>query len=141
MPGLLTTPWFRPTSFICHWPGETQCPRCPASGPALADVAISNTVVPAKSSFFTSNSPQNYTQHLLSGTPAFHDHAHVGVRSHAGATSNQSPCFCKGMSGVPLTSDITGGPLGTMRTLSPSACTFTTPMKQRGGSPHIVYGP
>jgi hypothetical protein len=37
-------------------------------------------------------SPQKYTQHLLSGTPAFHDHAHVGVRSHAGATSNQSPC-------------------------------------------------
>jgi len=36
-------------------------------------------------------SPQKYTQHLLSGTPAFHDHAHVGVRSHAGATSNQSP--------------------------------------------------
>jgi len=30
-------------------------------------------------------SPQKYTQHLLSGTPAFHDHAHVGVRSHAGA--------------------------------------------------------
>src|SRR5262249_16083810 len=53
-----------------------------------------------------------YTQHLLSGTPAFHDHAHVGVRSHAGATSNQSPCFCKAMSGVPLTSDITGYPLG-----------------------------
>jgi len=40
-------------------------------------------------------SPQKYTQHLLSGTPAFHDHAHVGVRSHAGATSSQSPCRCK----------------------------------------------
>src|SRR5262249_11897766 len=33
-------------------------------------------------------SPQKYTQHLLSGTPAFHDHAHVGVRSHAGAASS-----------------------------------------------------
>src|SRR5215471_16920289 len=62
-------------------------------------------------------SPQKYTQHLLSGTPAFHDHAHVGVRSHAGATSNQSPCFCKGMSGVPLTRDITGGPFGATRTI------------------------
>src|SRR6516164_1383929 len=64
-----------------------------------ADVAISSTVVPIKSSFFTFILLQKYTQHLASGTPAFHDHAHVGVRSHAGATSNQSPCFCKGMSG------------------------------------------
>src|SRR6516165_2837988 len=71
---------------------------------ADADVAISSTVVPIKSSFFTFILLQKYTQHLLSGTPAFHDHAQVGVRSHAGATSNQSPCFCKGMSGVPLTS-------------------------------------
>jgi hypothetical protein len=80
------------------------------------------------------HSPQKYTQHLLSGTPAFHDHAQVGVRSHAGATSNQSPCLCKGMSGVPLTNDITGGPLGVTRTLSPSAGTFTTPMEQSPGA-------
>src|SRR6516165_9835098 len=57
---------------------------------ADADVAISSTVVPIKSSFFTFILLQKYTQHLLSGTPAFHDHAQVGVRSHAGATSNQS---------------------------------------------------
>src|SRR5499426_3610542 len=78
--------------------------------------------------------PQKYTQHLLSGTPAFHDHAHVGVRSHAGATSNQSPCFCKGMSGVPLTSDITGYPLGAVRTLSPAASTFTTTVLHCGSA-------
>src|SRR5215471_8985639 len=101
-------------------------------------------------------SPQKYTQHLLSGTPAFHDHAHVGVTSHAGATSNQSPCFCKGMSGVPLTSDITGGPLGTTRTLSsffissldgcrsyraPScaACTAITTHSLSGVAPRAIY--
>src|SRR5262249_21491175 len=72
--------------------------------------------MPTNRSFFTSILLQKYTQHLLSGTPAFHDHAHVGVRSHAGATSNQSPCRCKGMSGVPLTSDIIGGPSGATRT-------------------------
>ena len=42
------------------------------------------------------------------------------------------------MSGVPLTSDITGYPLGAVRTLSPSAGTFTTPVEQRGGSALIV---
>lgn len=44
------------------------------------------------------------------------------------------------MRGTPFTSDITGGPLGVTRTLSPSACTFTMPMEQRGGSAHCVYG-
>src|SRR5262245_40257560 len=130
-------PWLRPISFICHCPGATQCPRCSGSGPALADVAINNTVVPTKSSFFTSVSLEIHPTSVEWDT-AFHDHAHVGVRSHAGATSNQSPCFCKGMSGVPLTSDITGYPLGAVRTFSPSAGTLTTPVEQRGGSPHIV---
>src|SRR5262249_60992772 len=82
-----------------------------------------------------------YPQHRLRGTLAAHDHTNVGVRSKAAATSSQSPSRCKGMSGVPLTSDITGGPFGATRTLSPSAGTFTTPMEQRGGSAHIVYGP
>src|SRR5262249_62195173 len=41
MPGSVTTPWLRPMSFICHWPGATQWPRCSASGPALADVSAS----------------------------------------------------------------------------------------------------
>src|SRR5215475_12840029 len=52
---------------------------------------------------FSLLSPQKYTQHLLSGTPAFHDHAHVGVRSQPAATSNQSPSFCKGIRGTPFT--------------------------------------
>src|SRR5262245_39197307 len=76
----------------------------------------------------------------FSGTPAVHDHANVGVRSHAAATSNQSPSFCKGIRGTPFTSDITAGPLGATRTLSPSAGTFTTPVEQRGGSAQLVYG-
>src|SRR6516225_6414358 len=65
-----------------------------SAGMDISVAAIANPAMPiahAKSSFFTLRSPQKYTQHLLSGTPAFHDHAHVGVRSHAGATSNQSP--------------------------------------------------
>src|SRR6516162_1025644 len=53
------------------------------------DVSSPSAMV-VSNSFFTFVSPQKYTQHLLSGTPAFHDHAQVGVRSHAGATSNQS---------------------------------------------------
>jgi hypothetical protein len=28
-----------------------------------------------------------------------------------------------------------------IRSEAEPACTFTTPMEQRGGSPHIVYGP
>src|SRR6516225_7824019 len=107
-----------------------------SAGMDISVAAIANPAMPiahAKSSFFTLRSPQKYTQHLLSGTPAFHDHAHVGVRSHAGATSNQSPSFCKGMRGVPLTSDITGGPLGSTRTFSSSACAFTTPIELCGG--------
>jgi hypothetical protein len=54
-------------------------------------------------------SPQKYTQHLLSGTPAFHDHAHVGVRSLELQATNP-PCFWIGMSGLPLTSDIKSVP-------------------------------
>jgi hypothetical protein len=40
---------------------------------------------PNQKQFLHLHSPQKYTQHLLSGTPAFHEHAHVGVRSHASA--------------------------------------------------------
>src|SRR5947199_97618 len=64
-----------------------------------------------------------YTQHRFNGTPAVHDHAHVGVRSQPAATSSQSPSCPNGMSGTPFTNDITGYPLGVTRTLSPSACT------------------
>src|SRR5262249_53065759 len=52
MPGPPSTPWLRPMSFICHWFGATQCPRCSASGPALADVAVRSTAVPIRRSFF-----------------------------------------------------------------------------------------
>jgi hypothetical protein len=65
--------------------------------------------------------------------------AHPGGICVSGrATSSQSPSRPSGMRGTPFTSDITGGPLGTVRTLSPSACTFTIPMEQRGGSAHCV---
>src|SRR6516162_6724734 len=60
-----------------------------------------------------------YTQHRLRGTPAVHDHANVGVRSQPAATSNQSPCLSRGISGTPFTNDITGGPLGGYANVEP----------------------
>jgi hypothetical protein len=96
------------------------------------------TVTMVRRSLRISCSFQKYTQHRFSGTPAVHDHANVGVRSQPAATNNQSPSCPSGMRGTPLTSDITGYPLGVARTLSPCACTFTIPMEQRGGSAQIV---
>ena len=76
----------------------------------------------------------------FNGTPAVHDHNPVGAKLHPGATSIQSPCRCTTTSGVPLTSESTAGPLGIVRTFSPSAGTVTNKVPQLG-SPQFVYPP
>src|SRR5262249_14139911 len=63
-------------------PGGLAC-----AGSGCISVTHAITPMVRGNSFFIFVLLQKYTQHLLSGTPAFHDHAHVGVRSHAGATS------------------------------------------------------
>ena len=83
--------------------------------------------------------PLHYKQ-PLNGTPAVHDHNPVGAKLHPGATSVHSPCRCTTTSGVPLTSESTAGPLGIVRTFSPSAGTVTNKVPQLG-SPQFVYPP